>query len=373
MNQQTFKNNFNDFENTRFDLGIALLMTLFSTRNWDNIEKKIKEQLLDVNVRQDDNKRGIKGEVYANKEDDIDKLRMYYVEHNSKDPMYSWQIMLHELSHFLGSPSIEGIENEINSGDEKSNSGGVQIFDFNTNNKYGKAFNECGVDIISNMALSMYSEARQTHPEIRQADDIIHSNKTYLKTEYNPMSTITRLLIAAMDNNFTNETYDAMMHSDDGLIDRTISRINNENGQVLEEVPVNDFLYGLTGNGKHVEQQFDKYSNFGTYENMCKDLDSEFQKMVSDKNYRLDTNLLKEQMLKMADMINNKLYILQYNKCITVEQKNKLIGNFNTVFNQAMQEYGIPPLNQEDLNKTTKSMNATYYRLLEQQEVLKQR
>ena len=268
---------------------------------------------------------------------------------------------------------MEMIEKELYSGEEKSNSDGVKIFDFNTNTEYGKAFNECGADIISNMALSMYNEAKKTNPEIKQADDIITSNKAYLKTDYNPMTTITRLLTVAMDNNVTNETYDDMMHDGEGLIDRKILRKDNKTGQVLEEVPVNDFLYGLTGDGKYVEQQFDKYSNSGNYENMCKGLDSEFEKMVSDKNYKLDKNLLKEQMLKMADMINNKAYILQNNNCITAEQKDKMIGNFNMVFNQAMQEYCIPPLNQEDIEKTTKTMYSTYHSLLEEQEKSKHR
>ena len=46
---------------------------------------------------------------------------------------------------------MEMIEKELYSGEEKSNSDGVKIFDFNTNTEYGKAFNECGADIISNM------------------------------------------------------------------------------------------------------------------------------------------------------------------------------------------------------------------------------
>ena len=39
---QEFVNNFNNYENTRFDFGIAMLMTLFSKENQDAISKKIK-------------------------------------------------------------------------------------------------------------------------------------------------------------------------------------------------------------------------------------------------------------------------------------------------------------------------------------------
>lgn len=59
----------------------------------------------------------------------------------------------------------------------------------------------------------------------------------------------------------------------------------------------------------------------------------------------------------MADMVNNKMYILQSNKCISQEQKDAFIGRFNLVFNQALQEYDIGALTPEDIKKTTESMN----------------
>lgn len=61
----------------------------------------------------------------------------------------------------------------------------------------------------------------------------------------------------------------------------------------------------------------------------------------------------------MADMVNNKMYVLQSNKCITQEQKDSFVGRFNLVFNQALQEYDIGALTPEDIKKTTKSMSQT--------------
>ena len=58
-------------------------------------------------------------------------------------------------------------------------------------------------------------------------------------------------------------------------------------------------------------------------------------------------------------MVNNKMYILQSNKCITQEQKDAFVGRFNLVFNQALQEYDIGALTPEDIQKITKSMNQT--------------
>ena len=60
--RQEFTNNFNNYENTRFDFGIAMLMTLFSKENQDIINKKIREQLIDVQSVDDGTSR-IKGMV----------------------------------------------------------------------------------------------------------------------------------------------------------------------------------------------------------------------------------------------------------------------------------------------------------------------
>lgn len=151
--RQEFTNNFNNYESTRFDFGIAMLMTLFSKENQDMISQKIKEQLIDVKTI-DDSTSPIKGMVYANETDDIDKSRIFYIKHEADKIAYSWHMMVHELTHFMGKPDKETIENEITSNSDKSELGGAQIFDFNTNSEYGNFFNECGADLICEMAMT---------------------------------------------------------------------------------------------------------------------------------------------------------------------------------------------------------------------------
>ena len=51
--RQTFTNNFNNYENSRFDVGIAMLMTLFSKENQDILNDKIRKQLVDVKSIED--------------------------------------------------------------------------------------------------------------------------------------------------------------------------------------------------------------------------------------------------------------------------------------------------------------------------------
>ena len=357
-NNQSFTNNFNNYENTRFDFGIAMLMTLFSKENQDRINKKIREQLIDVQTVEDSNSP-IKGMVYAKETDDIDKSRIFYIKHEGDKIAYSWHMMVHELAHFIGKPDKETIENEITGNSDKSELGGAQIFDFNTNSEYGNFFNECGADLICEMAMTTSVECREKNPQINSADDIIYTNNRYQKTDYDSLSTIARLMVVAMDNNFSRQSYDKMIHSDSGLIDRQVEMINQETGEVIDTVPTNDYLYAMAGHGKHLEEQFDKYSENGSYREMCTFLDGEIKALQNSDNHVVDKNKLKEQLLRMADMVNNKMYILQSNKCITQEQKDAFVGRFNLVFNQALQEYDIGPLTPEDIKKITQSMNKT--------------
>ena len=356
--RQEFTNNFNNYESTRFDFGIAMLMTLFSKKNQDMISQKIRKQLIDVKTI-DDSTSPIKGMVYANETDDIDKSRIFYIKHEANKIAYSWHMMVHELTHFMGKPDKETIESEITSNSDKSELGGTQIFDFNTNSEYGSFFNECGADLICEMAMTTSLECRETNPQIKSADDIIYTDNRYQKTDYDSLSTIARLMVVAMDNNFSNQSYDNMMHSDSGLIDRKVEMINQETGEIIDTVPTNDYLYAMAGHGKHLEKQFDRYSRNGSYREMCTFLDGEIRALQSGENHSVDKDKLKEQLLRMADMVNNKMYILQSNKCISPEQKDAFIGRFNLVFNQALQEYGIGALTPEDIKKTTQSMNQT--------------
>ena len=256
--RQNFTNNFNNYENTKFDFGIAMLMTLFSKENQDILNKKIREQLVDVQTVEDSNSI-IKGMVYANETDGMDKFRIFYIKHEADKVAYSWHIMLHELAHFMGKPDKETIEKEIADNSDKSELGGTKIFDFNTNSVYGDFFNECGADLISEIAMTTSIECRETNPQIHSADDIIYTNNRYQKTDFDSLSTIARLMAVAMDNNFSNESYDKMIHSDKGLIDRQVNMTNQETGEVIDTVPTNDYLYALTGHGKHLEKQFDRY------------------------------------------------------------------------------------------------------------------
>lgn len=363
---QNFKNNFSKIENSRFDIGMAAIMALFSKENQNIINEKIEKQLLEVNTIKDSNNLSEKGLTYANNSDDMDKTRIKYVEHDFSKEGFSWHVMIHEFVHFIGKPTMDKIENELNTLSSKAEIEGTQILDFGTGKQYGKAFSEWGADLIAELAMTNLKQCKDSNPTITGADDIIYTDKRYQKTDYDKTSSIARLFTIAMNNNFENKSYDELMHSDDGLLDRKVELVNKQTGELYGEVPVNDYLYGLTGNAKHLENTFDKYTSNGSYEKMCMMLDSEFDKSVSNSNYVMDKNLIKDQLLSIADMLNNKVYILQHNKCINEEQKNKIVSDFNKVFNQCLKEYNIGPLTNEDIEKTKVSVMNTYHNLVEQ-------
>lgn len=137
--RQEFDNNFSNYESTRFNFGIAMLMTLFSKENQELINQKIREQLIEVKTVED-SQSPIKGMVYANETDDIEKSRIFYIKNEPNKSAYSWHMMIHELAHFIGKPDKETIESEITSNSDRSELGGTQIFDFNTNTEYGNFF-----------------------------------------------------------------------------------------------------------------------------------------------------------------------------------------------------------------------------------------
>ncbi len=353
---QNFNNNFNELENNRFDIGLAMIYCLFSKQRWDEIENKIRTQMQRVNVL--DNGR-LSGSVdTAVSGDGMSKSTVNYAKHYEINPLLSWHNLLHEMGHFIGLPSLS---QPPLSQLEKGILGGHQIYANKDGEAslYGYAFDETGNDLLAELAMSVNQGLKKEKPSITSTDDVLLKGESFINNSsiYSPMMTITRLMTIAMNNDFNN-SYETLIRNGNGIIDSTIPLINSQDNSLIEEIPTNDFLYGLTIDALHTERQFDRYSSQGNYKNMCISLDNQMDFALEKK--QTDPTVIKEQLLKMADMFNNKMYIMEYNKCITVEQKNKEIDQFNAVFNQALMQYEIGGLSQEDIQKTTMSMYATY-------------
>ena len=216
-------------------------------------------------------------------------------------------------------------------------------------NYYGESFNEIGLILITNICLLK----KHNNNEIKCIDDLLfNSNWLYNANQFN---TIIRLLVFAMNNEF-NRPYSSINH----IIDTKINLRTNK-GYLYQTVPINDFLYGLIYDGLYTEKQFDKYSSSGTYKLLCEQLDDLFNNVINNDKL-IDNTIIKEQIIVIAAMFNNKMYYLNHYNVITKENKKRLIHDFNIIFKQAIKEYKLEFTN-EDLLKINDNVNKSKQRL----------
>ena len=170
-----------------------------------------------------------------------------------------------------------------------------------------------------------------------------------------PIYMIIRLLIFAMNNYFDN--YSKLIMSGNGIIDSQINLLT-KNGSLYQKVPINDFIYGMFNDGLYTEKQFDKYLNKGSYQLLCEELD----KIFANSNDIINNDLVKKQIIAIGNMYNNKLFYLSYYGVINENTKNKLINQFNYLFNQTLKAFSIK-FYEEDYSGLEEAMNNSIQRL----------
>ena len=79
-------------------------------------------------------------------------------------------------------------------------------------------------------------------------------------------------------------------------------------------------------------------------------------------NKLIDNTIIKDQIITIASMFNNKMYYLDHYNVITKEIKKRLIHDFNIIFKQAIKEYKLEFTN-EDLLKINDNVNKSKQRL----------
>lgn len=195
---------------------------------------------------------------------------------------------------------------------------------------YGKMFNETTMDIISAMAINNYDSNGNTVT----VDDILRINYKDWgneKTGYSIFTSITRLAIAAFSNNgFVN--YQDIVNMGYSMFDATTTMCNGSKKKV------NDFLYGIVFDQLHIEEEFDRIMGEGYYKIFCEYLDRLF--IMSLENQKLPSEEVKLVMNILPDFLNKKMDYYKRNGLITIEGANKIIGNFNMIWNSMQKEYG---------------------------------
>ena len=83
--------------------------------------------------------------------------------------------------------------------------------------------------------------------------------------------------------------------------------------------------------------------------------DNSFNDIAQNSNN--DKKYIREQLILEADNLNKSLYEAKQNGKITEEQMEEITSRFNESFNQAFDDFELELLSQDDLVKTTQSMN----------------
>lgn len=194
---------------------------------------------------------------------------------------------------------------------------------------YGKMFNETMMDIITSMAINAFDSPDNN----KTVDDILrtqHAQWGNTKTSYSIFTSLTRLTIASFSNNgFVN--YQKIVNSGYGIFDVTTKMDNGESYKA------NDFLYGILFDPLHIEEEFDKFMGQGYYRVFCEYLDRLFVTFLEKQE--LPSEEVKIIMNILPDFLNKKMNFYRQYGIINQNGANKIIGNFNQIWNSMQREY----------------------------------
>ncbi len=213
---------------------------------------------------------------------------------------------------------------------------------------YGEVINNTGIEVFAELIEQINSKYTDN-----LIDDFLLN---FDSKDKKPLHLIIKLLIFTM-NNYFDSTYDKLLIDGKGIIDYKINLLTKHKS-LFQSVPVNDFIYGLFVDGLHTEKQFDKYLNKGSYQLLCEEMD----RLFNNSNDIIDNTIIKQQLILIGNMFNNKLFYLTHYGIISQQLRNKLIERFNLIFNKVLQAFEITFL-EEDFIKIEEAMNNSIARL----------
>lgn len=199
---------------------------------------------------------------------------------------------------------------------------------------YGDMFRETMMDMITSIGLVSF-EPQYTNKNVN-ADTILrkHYNDWHAsETGYTIFTSITRLLIAAFSNN-GNINFQQLIKEGKGIFNVDVVMKNGTN------LKANDFIYGIMCDPLHIQDTFDKYMGEGVYRLFSRLLDKSFilYKRTGELPEDFTTDL-KVIMKYIANFLNVKLSDYVDNKLLDINGKNKIIDNFNIIWNSMLTEY----------------------------------
>lgn len=192
---------------------------------------------------------------------------------------------------------------------------------------YGVMFCETITDLLTSIAI-VYNESNHR----LNADQILTHNYRNMAKDglildgYSIYTSIARLAIAAF-NNGINFSYDNILRSGRSIITAKVTdRLGNTK-------PLNDMLYGIMFNSRHIEDCYDKYMGNNSYYELCSKLDTML------KREQTNPFTIKEVMQSLAVFHNKKNQDLFTSGAITQDELIQSTSFFNTIFNEMQNEF----------------------------------
>lgn len=302
--------NLDNEEKERFQDSITLILKLFSNNRKEEIIDTFFNVINLIRTKEPDNGK----ELGAIQEEDDGHYTVEYVKYNKRNQIESLHQSIHELIHILGVPN-----EKLTAG--KDANGGLQIAELNNETRkweyYGYLINESCDELLTKMALSQKDDVDYT------ADEVILSNEVSHSSGYKEGIPIARLLAFAMNNEFYRE-YSDLMKNGIGIVDAKTNL----------DMPINDLFYGMAIDPLYTESRFDEYSKDGEYKRINKNLDFAFE-----NGSMMSVDLLKETMISISNMFNNKMYQYLTNEMISEDVYNQCCEQYELLFSRICEYY----------------------------------
>lgn len=264
-------------------------------------------------------------------------------EYKFKDIQHTFSHELFHSIYCLMNRSKDGKDSNGNrlfwfgkSKGEKVIGGGGTIVSRITAKRYGKLFEETMMDIKASMALAEFDKEYQLRNPGVTSDTILFDNISKWGdgdvTAYSKLIPLTQLMIASFANepDINYHKWIQEGHSMEGLVSV------RKNGKRLY---ANDFLYGMMYDPIHIMEEYDMHMGDGAYIELLKMTDLIYEKCLESD--RIDTQLMKKTMNKIADFANKRTSFLKNNGAFSDEEISQLSGQFNVIWNSMLRDYKL--------------------------------
>ena len=248
-------------------------------------------------------------------------------------------IYAHELFHTLslivpGMIKSNSIIYEDSDNSLYINAGGkVEKISSKGNEIYGHMFNETLTEMLGIVALS-YRNSKQINNGIN-ANTILKEKYTKWndsRSAYIFFTSLTRLALAAFSND-PDEDFDNIVKTKNSIFFAKREMKNKE------KYYRNDLLYGYLANPLHIKEKFEEIEGPHSYDYFMLGIDEVFNYYLSTGN--MDYASIKAYMMILPDFMNKKMDLYKKIGLLSFEEADKLISNFNIIWNEMQEEFGV--------------------------------